>query len=302
MTTTTTDIKTKKPNEIITDRIIAALNEGIIPWQRPWEALEIMNYDGRPYRGINRMLLSWAGYSDCRFLTYRKCIELGGNVRKGENGWTVVYWNFRKVNTKDSDNKEIQKQVPFMKYYYVFNVEQCENLELKPLPIKTIEFEPIDAAKKIIEEFSSKPTIKHGGNRACYNPATDIIQMPIPEFFHSIESYYSTVFHELIHSTGHASRLNRELKNYFDIEKYSKEELVAEIGSAFIRAEAHIDSPSVDKNTIAYVQSWIQALQNDPNMIIRAASKAQKTVDYVLGRQVEVDDLEADDEVVEQAA
>lgn len=302
MTTTISNTK-KKSNEIITDRIIAALNEGKIPWQRPWESLEVMNVDGRPYRGINRMLLSWAGYSkDPRFLTYRKCIELGGNVRKGERGWTVVYWNFRKVKTKDKDNIEIQKQVPFLKYYYVFNVEQCENLELKPLPIKTIEFEPIDTAKKIIEDFSSKPIIKHGGSRACYNPASDVIQMPIPEFFHNIESYYSTVFHEIIHSTGHATRLNRELKNYFDIEKYSKEELIAEIGAAFMSAECHIDSPSVDKNTIAYIQSWIKALQNDPNMVIRAASKAQKAVDYILDRQAETDGIDADDEVVEQVA
>ena len=289
-----------KPNEIITNRIISALNEGIIPWHRPWESLEVMSVDGRPYRGINRMLLSWAGYSDPRFLTYRKCVELGGHVKEGEKGWTVVYWSFRRV--KDVDGNETQKQVPFMRYYYVFNVEQCKDLELKPLPIKTIEFEPIEKAKKIIDNIENKPLIKHGGNRACYNPASDVIQMPNPEFFHSIESYYSTVFHELIHSTGHETRLNRELKNYFDIEKYSKEELIAEIGSAFLRAEAHISSPSVDENTIAYVQSWIQALQNDPNMIIRAAGKAQRAVDHIMNRDVGTDDVEVDGDVVEQAA
>lgn len=291
-----------KPNEIITNRIITALNEGIIPWQRPWESLEVMSVDGRPYRGINRILLSWTGYSDPRFLTYRKCVELGGYVKEGEKGHVVVLWNFRKVNAKDKDNKETQKQVPFMRYYYVFNVEQCEDLELKPLPIKTIEFEPIEKAKEIIDNIENKAIIRHGGNRACYNPATDIIQMPIPEFFHSVEAYYSTLFHEIVHSTGHETRLNRELKNNYDIEKYSKEELIAEIGSAFMRAEAHIDSPSVDENTVAYIQSWIRALQNDPNMVIRAAGKAQKAVDHVMNREVESGNLKTDGDVVEQAA
>lgn len=287
---------TKKPNEIITERIIEALNRGIIPWRRPWEALEVMSVDGRPYRGVNRLLLSWAGYSDCRFLTFRKCSELGGSIRKGEHGFPVVLWNSRKVNVLQKDQKgnevTIEKQVPFMRYYYVFNVEQCDNLEnkLKALPFPNASFHSIDRAQQIVEDYPNCPKISHGGNKSCYSPMSDSVMLPKPQFFHTTEDYYATAFHELVHSTGHATRLNRDMKNAFGSEDYSKEELIAEIGSAFLCAEAHIDSFTVSKNTVAYIQSWIQVLQSDPNMIIKAAGQAQKAVDFILGRQTALHD------------
>jgi antirestriction protein ArdC len=278
----------QKPNEIITGKIIEALNRGIIPWKQPWETLEVMSVDGRPYRGVNRILLSWAGYSDPRFITYRRCAEMGGNVRKGEKGFPVVLWNSRKVDVTEKDKQgnkiTVTKQVPFMRYYYVFNVEQCDGLadKLKPLERKSIDFRPIDAARRIVDGFVNKPTIRHGGSGAYYSPMTDTVQMPNPEAFHSAEHYYATEFHELIHSTGHTDRLNREFSAY--VEAYSKEELVAEIGSAFLCAEAHIDSSELGENTVAYIQSWIQALRNDHNMVIQAAGKAQKAADFIMGR------------------
>jgi antirestriction protein ArdC len=296
---------TKKPNDIITERILDALNRGIIPWKRPWEALEVMSVDGRPYRGINRLLLSWAGFSDSRFITFRKCAELGGSIRKGEHGFPVVLWNSRKVNVHQKDDKgneiTVAKQIPFMRYYYVFNVEQCENIlgKLKPLSLPTSDFHPIDAAQRVVEDYTNRPKIMHGGNEAYYSPMTDTVRLPSPKSFHNPEDYYAAAFHELVHSTGHETRLSRDTKNVFGSEDYSKEELIAEIGSAFLCAEAHIDSPELDKNTIAYIQSWIQVLKNDPNIVIRAAGKAQKAADYILGRQAALDEpLENEHEAV----
>jgi antirestriction protein ArdC len=296
-----------KTNEIITQRIVDALNSGIIPWRRPWEALEVMSVDGRPYRGINRMLLSWAGYTDPRFLTFRKCGELGGNVRKGEKGFPVVLWHFgrKKVKTQDEHGKEVfqYKEVPFLRYYVVFNVEQCDGIadKLKPLEQKTIAFHHIEAAKDIVSGYANPPRIEHGGSEACYSPTTDTVRLPHPETFLSVEAYYSTLFHELCHSTGHVTRLDRNLSNSYSEELYSKEELIAEIGSAFLRAEAHIDSPAVDDNTIAYIQSWAMVLQSDPNMVIQASGKAQRAVDYIIGRQALVEEPVDEQEECERA-
>jgi antirestriction protein ArdC len=287
-------------NQIITDAIIQALNEDKIPWKRPWESYEVMSIDNKPYRGINKVLLSLTSYTDPRFLTFNRCKELGGSVRKGEKGHLIVLWNFNKVKTTDSNKEVSEKSVPFMRTWTVFNVEQCEGLTLKPLKEKkTIDFVPIDEAKNLISKYEI--TLNHEGNGAFYHPIKDEVTMPLPEFFHSAESYYSTLFHEFIHSTGHITRLNREMKGHFGSEKYSKEELIAEIGAAFMSAECHIDNQETEENTKAYIQSWIQALQKDPNLIIQAASQAQKAIDLIKGIKYN-NDVNTDDTQEEEAA
>jgi antirestriction protein ArdC len=281
-----------KVNEVITNKILGAIGQGIIPWNRPWQSLDVQSVDGHRYRGINRMLLSWASYSDPRFVTFNKCHELGGQVKGKEHGWPIVFW---KYSNHDKDDKTAIKSAPFMRYSTVFNVaDQCEGLIEKLKPLKSvIDFKPIDRAEEIINGYSTSPRIIHGGNQAGYTPNNDEIHMPNRDMFHSGEAYYSTLFHEAIHSTGHETRLNRDVKNWFGTEKYSKEELVAEIGSAFLRAEAHIDNEDTEINTQAYIDSWVSRLSNDPNMVISAASKAQRAFDYIMGIKWDKEEPEA---------
>lgn len=282
-----------KVNEVITQRIIDALQKGEIPWHKPWTALNAMSVEGHVYRGVNRLLLSWANYRDPRYITFNKCRELGGNIKRGEKGWPIVFWST--IDIKDDDEKN--RKVPFLRYYHVFNVEQCENLTLKPLPVETIKFTPIERCEQIIEQYVPRPAIKEQGLEACYIPSMDEIHIPARETFHSVEGYYSTLFHEIIHSTGHETRLNRDIKNVFGSHDYSKEELVAEIGAAFLRNECHIDSDDQQKNSIAYIQNWIKQFNSDPNMIIRAASQAQKAYDYILGIKYESNSNEENEQI-----
>lgn len=263
----------------VTDAIIDRLEKGTVPWHKPWKSrfsLPVNLASGRPYRGINAFALAMQPYRSRYWLTLRQAAQLGGSVRCGERGTTVIFWTWLE---KDED------RIPFLRYYTVFNAEQCDGLKL-PEPAPVPEIHPIDAAEKIVAEFRNGPRIERVGNQALYRPPADTILMPVRESFESSEEYYSTLFHELTHSTGHESRLARPtLVDLcpFGSTNYSKEELVAEMGAALLCGEAGIENRTID-NSAAYIGGWLKKLQDDRRLLIVAAAQAQKAADLILGR------------------
>jgi len=282
----------------ITDRIVATLESGTVPWRKPWRSLDGSGPTrldgGKAYRGINVLLLSIAsfakGYSSTYWGTYKQISERGGQVRKGEESTQIV---FASTFTKkiEENGEEVEKRFRMMKYYSVFNVEQADwedgKMPVKPI-IEADYVEPIEAAEKIYLGMPHRPEVKHGGDRAFYSPLLDYIGMPPTESFDSTEGYYSTLFHELVHSTGHESRLGREgIEAFagFGSESYSKEELIAEMGAAYLCAEAGIE-PRIDQNA-AYIASWLKVLKNDKKFVVAAASGASAAADYILDKEGE---------------
>jgi antirestriction protein ArdC len=271
----------KDIQEKVTAQIISALESGTAPWRKPWKGSSAPHnvISGKTYQGINWFLLSMMGGGG--FLTYKQAQGLGGNVRKGEKGNPIVFWNFIE---KQKANGEIGK-IAFLRSYTVFSVSQCEGLEL-PAPEREEEsapFVPIERAEETIAK--TRAEISHGGAMAFYRPATDQIQLPEKAAFHNPEEYYSTAFHELAHWTGHTSRLARkgiEDVAAFGSATYSKEELIAEMGAAFLCAEHGIDS-TLD-NSAAYLQGWIKALKGDSTLAISAAGAASKAANFILGK------------------
>lgn len=285
--------------DVINDRIVRMLDEGIVPWRKPWragtgEGSRPRNVDGRPYSGINAFHLSLLGYSDPRWLTYKKATELGGSVRKGEKGAPVVFWKQLVIETENDNGETVKKRVPMLRYFTVFNVEQCDGLTVKPLPAAPVA-EPVEGADTILalldtlqDTMPNHPTIKHdGGDRAYYTPATDTIHLPKVESFHTPQGFAETATHELTHSTGHPSRLNREGVagfDHFGSDQYAREELVAEFGAAFVMAELGIETPESTENLAAYIAGWKSRIAEDPKVLVVAAGRGEKAADYILGK------------------
>lgn len=275
--------------EIITNRIVEKLEQGEIPWKKSWNAKTQAPRNlcsGKLYSGINTFILLSARYQSPYWLTFKQATEQGGTIRKGEKGMPIVFWS--KQEKEDPETGEV-KESGFLRYYTVFNVAQIDNLtnvpeiEVVNIPDDSSRF---NLSKEIVAFMQNKPQILHGFSRACYNQGTDQVKMPVGISFNSQEEYYSTLYHELTHATGHENRLNRHesMKNFsFGSTDYSKEELVAEFGSAFLCAEAGI-SPAVLDNQTAYIQGWLKALKNDNKLLISAAAQAQKAADYILNR------------------
>ena len=272
---------------VITDRIIAKLESGVIPWKKPWKSARWPRnlVTGIKYRGINVFMLNMAYYTSSKWLTFKQVTALGGTVKRGERATPVVYWNW--INSKDEDAKDEERKA-FLKYYSVFNLEQCEGLEkYKEEAEENFEGEPSPACKTVVEEYLSREKtlrLEHKLNQAFYNPVEDIVNMPSLGRFSKSEEYSATLFHELVHSTGHASRLDRGLLkpgNSFGSAEYSKEELVAELGSAFLCGHTGID-PITLENSAAYIQGWLEALRKDKKLLVAAGGKAQQAVDYLL--------------------
>lgn len=276
--------------QIITDRILAKLEEGIIPWRKPWtsEAGEPQNlFSRREYRGINVFMLGMSGFSSPFWMTYRQAQAYGANVRKGEKSTPVVFWKFLDTTDKTTGEK---KQIPLLRYYNVFNLEQVENMPEKHIPTVSSsprEFSPIEAAAKLVDSMPQRPTIRHGSTGAFYRPSEDFVSMPRPVEFNTPEEYYSTLFHELAHSTGHASRLDRPEvsgnNSGFGSHSYGREELLAEMTAAFLCATAGIENTTID-NSAAYLQSWMKTIKADTKLLVIAASGAQKAADFILNR------------------
>ena len=265
--------------KIVTDRILDALDRGTVPWRKPWSTVGVPRAatTNRPYDGINTILLGMASYTDQRWLTYKQASQLGGHVRKGEKSSLVIFWRQIQVDTDD----ESTKTIPLLRYYSVFNVSQCDGLTLEP--VETNHIEPNEAATAIVDTMPNPPIISHdGANRAFYVPSTDSVPIPAINSLHSAGEYHSTLFHELSHGTGHATRLNRESLETpapFGSEVYSKEELVVEFGAAFLCGHAGIDN-TLD-NSASYIAGWSKALKADNRLVVTAASQGQKAADYI---------------------
>lgn len=290
--------------QIITERIMDLLGKGTVPWQRPWGGPENFPKNlvsGKSYRGINSFLLASAGYESPYWLTFKQARERGGNVKKGETGLPAVYWNW--FDREDPKTKEIEKR-PFLRYYTVFNAAgQCENVPVPALERPVRSFSPLEACEALVRGMPNPPALEHGGVRACYSPTLDKVQIPSPEKFHDSESYYSTLFHELTHSTGHSSRLARPGITepiIFGSREYSREELVAEMGAAFLCGHTGIENKVID-NSASYVASWLNRLQNDSRLVVHAAAQAQKASDYILNKKPEEDASPAE-EIASQTA
>ena len=282
----------------ITGKIIADLEQGVRPWMKPWNAEHAagritrpLRHNGQPYNGINILML-WSaavssGYSAPLWMTFRQAQELGGHVRKGEKGELVVYANtITRTETDEGTGEEAEHTIPFMKGYTVFNVEQIEGLPAQYTQLAAPVLDPvarIEHAERFFAE--TEATIRHGGNRAYYSLASDHIQMPPFETFRDAESYYATLAHETTHWTRHPSRLERGFgrKSWGD-EGYAREELVAELGAAFLSADLGI-TPEVREDHSAYIASWLEVLKGDKRAIFQAAAHAQRAVDFLHNMQ-----------------
>ena len=276
-----------KVYEIVTQKIIDKLNQGVIPWEKPWIGLR--NYlTKREYHGINLLLLSMEKHQSSEFMTFRQVKDLKEGIKKGSRADMVIFFRRYEVEARDKNGNleldeetgEPKKELRFaLKYYNVFNLDQT-----------TISLPDYGNGKQLKEcedillNMPNPPAIKEGGNRATYNPKLDILKIPPKREFKDMEKYYSSKFHELIHSTGHETRLNRKdfKGNGFSSEKYSKEELVAEIGASFLCALCGIENKTIN-NSAAYIQGWLKRLNNDKTLIISASAQAQKAVNYILG-------------------
>lgn len=270
----------------VTDSIIQLLERDLTPWRKPWadsksidSALPFNAVTGRHYSGVNTALL-WAegqehGYSTNGWLTFKQAKDLGGHVRKGEHGRTVVFWKFQDVQDKETGET---KKVPFARAYTVFNVAQCAEIgETKAGEIPN----SVEPDNVIAWCQSVGAEIRHGGNRACFVPSADLIQLPRPEQFHAIESYHATALHELTHWTGHKSRLDRTFGKRFGDQAYAFEELCAELGSAFLCASIGIENAPLQDHA-SYLDHWLGILKSDKRAIFTAASQAQKACNYCL--------------------
>jgi len=279
-------MRNAKVYQIVTEQILNKLAEGVIPWRKSWASEEPKNLiTKKPYRGINHLMLSMYGFSSPYYLTFNQCRKLGGQVKKGSKSILIVFWKWIELRDKEEADGE-KKKVPFLRYYRVFNVEQCEGLKV-PDPVKN-DNPPIKAAEKIVKGYKGKPKIKHGGSSAYYKPSEDYVQVPDKEKFDDSESYYATLFHELIHSTGHESRLGRLEKGYSILDgTRNKEELVAEIGAALLCSRTGIANDQILDNAASYIDGWSKALKENPDWFVAAGGKAQKAMDHIVPDETE---------------
>ena len=293
--------------EILTHRLLDAIEYAVknntpTPWQAPNTPAKggLFPHNAeylKPYRGINvfmlRMEQSINQYPTAQWLTFHQIRKFGGDVT-GIKGTPISYWDFKKYEVKDENGEVESTRIrPILYLHTVWNLAQITGLNLPKIKKqKIVKFDPIAEAEKIIKNFTNKPPIFHDtGNERFFSPPKDEIHLPPQEVFISSDRYYKTVFHELVHSTGHISRLDRWKSNdmkakHFGDEAYSKEELVAEFGAAFLCMESGINS--TEKNSIAYLRGWMAALKHDKKLALQAAGQAQKASDYILGRKAEV--------------
>jgi antirestriction protein ArdC len=327
--------ETKKTDvyQIVTDRILAELDKGIVPWRKPWIALQVKwtgrtthtetrtvpqaysRSTGKPYSLLNQMLLGKPG----EWASFKQIAEAGGRVKKGEKSSVCVFWKFIEKDAIDpktgkpavdpKTGKPMKDSIPMLRYYNVFHVEtQCEGIEPKKRKVDpqthtvTIVDDPgtcttktdadwadVEEADAIVRAYLAgsgvKLTEEPGSDRAFYRPSTDSVTIPCRAQFKDRAEFYSTEFHELVHSTGHVSRLDRFSgpgNHSFGGEEYSKEELVAEIGAACLNSICGIESTGSFKNSAAYIAGWSSKLREDRKMIVGASSRAEKAVELIL--------------------
>lgn len=284
--------------EMVTERVVTAMKDAIekagkgekalAPWRKPWHGgFQPMNLvSKKPYRGMNAFLLAMMDFETPYFVSYKQAKQLGGTVKKGEKGVPVIFWKVS-VFKKDQNGNELDepKKLFLLRYYTVFNISQTEGIDEKKIPkLKEREFNPIEEGEAIILNMPNRPELSHSSTdtRAYYRPSTDSVNLPKKELFTGDAEYYTVAFHELIHSTGHTTRLNRKEVmdlNLFGSHDYSIEELVAEMGAVFLCNQIGIESTF--DNSIAYLKSWLKKFQDDTKMLVTASARAQKAVDYI---------------------
>lgn len=285
----------------VTDKIIASLEKGAAPWVRPWKNDRSGGFmphnaiSGKGYRGINLMMLLSAPYPTPAWLTYKQAADHGGNVRKGEKGTLVVLWQFNKRTEKQADGTDKVKTVPLLRSYTVFNIEQCDNVTLP----KRRNAAPVIGPTELDALIAGiGANITYGGDRACYMPSRDQIAMPNRGAFDNLDAYHATLLHELTHWTASPSRLVRDLSGRFGSQAYAAEELIAELGSAFLCAEFGVQLEKLQHAD--YVANWLDVLKNDKRAIFTAAKHATAAADYLAGAMGRRESIE--DEPVAEAA
>lgn len=279
----------KSVYEMVTDRIINQLEQGVIPWQKPWTGVRSGAYNRiskKPYSLLNQMLLKFDG----EYATFKQWQDLGSHVRKGEKSEIVTFWKIQPVEEEQEDGTKVVKQIPLLRYFNVFHISQVDGVE--PLPEEKLhDIEPIEKADQVLNDYWTREniTVEHkASDDAYYSPRRDLIRLPLFEQFTDANEYYSTAFHESVHSTMKESRCNRAEDRKgklvaFGSEEYSKEELVAEIGSASLLNIIGIETNKSFRNSSAYIQGWLSKLRNDVKFIVSASNKAEKAVKYILG-------------------
>ena len=282
----------KNVYQMVTDRVIEQMQQGIIPWHRPWTGAAdgAMNYvTRRPYSLLNQLLLG----RDGEWLTWKQIQDCGGKLKKGAKAGMVVYYGKFVAKKEKEDGTVEEKEIPVLKYYNVFHLSDCTGIESKIENDVHTTTGPIDAAEDIINGYLTSedaPRFHNDqpSNRAYYAPSTDTVVVPMISQYEIAEEYYSTTFHELTHSTMTESRCNRRAENEraaCGSENYSREELVAELGAAMLCTVSGLDNDKAFKNSVAYLQGWLKALKNDNKMMVWAASRAEKAARYIMGEK-----------------
>jgi antirestriction protein ArdC len=290
----------KSVNEIIIARIVDRIQStGELPWSKPWKAFtykgqrgSAFNVRGSAYRGFNSVLLSWLPYEYPIYGSFKQIQDLGGKIRKGEKSHVAMFFKMLEKDDRKGENSESTVKIPLIRYYNVFNISQCENLEGKIPLLETAGGSGLSDAQKIVEGYQGPKIIEKAGGRACYYPSLDTVEMPSKSQFSSESDYFSTLFHELSHSTGSIGRLNRETLtggHRFGSKEYGREELIAELGACFLCGLAGIEKTT--DNSAAYIQSWLKTIQEDSSILGFAAAKAQKAFDLVVNTAANEDCL-----------
>jgi antirestriction protein ArdC len=298
--------------QMVTDKILKQIEEtGRLPWTKPWKSAGLsgngvfpMNgKTKRRYEGVNFFLLQFSGFTSPYWLSFKQVEELKGTIRKGEKATQIVFWKINKYDEKDETTGEIkQKQVPLLRYYNVFNVEQCEGLNL---PVEAIaeptepqnDNTPIELSESVIDQYGRlQPALTiqvSESNEAYYQPGRDLVNMPVINQFESSEAFYSVFFHELAHSTGHKDRLNRKEVvegSVFGSGGYGQEELCAELTAAFICAEVGINNETTETRSASYIKNWMQTIKADKKLFIMAAGRASKAANYILNKDAAIEE------------
>ena len=268
-----------KVYKIITDKFVEQLKKGVVPWHKPWVCRDMpMNLvSKKTYNGVNLLLLLMSGFSSPYWLSFKQVGAKGGTIRKGEKGTIITYFNVVKSKTDPT------KTFPMFRYYRVWNVDQCEGIEVPKSD--RAEFVENVNAEAVSKRWVDCPEIRHGGDSAHYSPVEDYIKMPNRDSFDTPDHYYSILYHEQTHASGHKSRLDRLVVGCFTrtSQTYAFEELVAELGASFLRHEAGIDGSALFDNSASYISNWLTRLNNDSSLIVKAARHAQKAVEYMRG-------------------
>src|SRR5512135_1252938 len=279
--------------ELVTARIVERLEEGVIPWQKCWTSGPAKSLTtGKEYRGLNSLLLKMGEYSSRYWVTFKQAKKADGHIKKGEKATPVVYWHWRTPEEMAKLRAEGRAAEPAPCYPFiawVFNLDQSENLERPADDVPAVKNSPLEEAQKIVDAMPQPPKIRHGASlNPGYAAMLDRVEMPDMGQFEDAEHYYSTLFHELVHSTGARSRLDRFEKTEGDREgRYGYEELVAELGAAFLSVTCGLDNSSRLDDASAYLAGWLKALRNDKKLLLHASGAAQRAADFILGKAEE---------------